>query len=218
MKKLWRFLLISVIISIAFTFLIIKVQNFLKKDWIVYVIVLLLFFLGLSILYLITKFFEYGHHTDKTKSIELIVAIVVLTFIIFQTFIMNKQSEILDKQTEILNKTALSVEPNLNVWYEGINDPIPINVDVLTHPEIWDEILGGYGLDLCMKNLAQTKLSSIHFELRENEKFDSSIEVIENLWLDRQCKNIKIRQKNCYINPKDDCNPKLFNNGEKNNL
>ena len=42
---------------------------------------------------------------------------------IFQTFIMNKQSEILDKQTEILNKTALSVEPNLDIWNEDSRKP-----------------------------------------------------------------------------------------------
>src|SRR3989344_4159018 len=153
MKKLWRFLLISVIISIAFTFLIIKVQNFLKKDWIVYVIVLLLFFLGLSILYLITKFFKEGYHTDKTKSFELIVAIVVLIFIIFQTFIMNKQSEILDKQTEILNKTALSVEPNLDIWNEDSRKPIPVKIDVITNSsELSDPESRGRGIQICMRN------------------------------------------------------------------
>ena len=117
-------------------------------------------------------------------------------------------------QAYILNQTSLSNEPNLRVWYEGRYNPIPIHIEALTNPELWSNEGSGYGLNLCVRNLAKVKISSVNFHIKENNLFDSSNEVFNDVGLDRQCKDIRIRQKNCSKDNKKNCNQNLFKDGD----
>ncbi|MBI2106731.1 hypothetical protein HYT57_01995 [Candidatus Woesearchaeota archaeon] len=151
---------------------------------------------------------------QKNSNIGLTIAFILVTLFVgyLSWSVGMNQVAISGMQTKISERSSLSVEPNIRVWTEGIQ-PIIVNAEGLIKPNE-EEAQIGTSLRLCMRNLALAELDSINFNLKEKDTFDSNGGVIYNLGIEKQCTDMRIRQKGCDWGTLTKCDADKFEEGK----